>query len=545
MVPIQRAVATDRIWIRNLYCPPVVESQPSHPIAPPAVPSTRPASPPLGQPTPSAPQPSNAPQADPPDEMTAAEPVAPQSTSPLNQSADANFDNVSASDFQSDFASSRASFTSAPTVIGDFAGGGLAQVRTTIPFLFDGYAVVTGAVPTFDLIPTGGINPDLIAFGAGSDGSGDGNIDTFDLSEPLPPTDASLPTGPGISYVNGQAFYTNNQTDTTAQDGIFADGDTWYFVYQFEQNLGPTDDGRAFVPVPSPGVSVRRVKISENFSPEVRSRVFFNYSFFNDAYGGLGDVSRYIFGAEHILVDELFSIEGRVPLAGTYASRQNLDQREDRDPELGNISLIGKLILLRDRNCLWSAGLGVGLPTADDTEITAQGVDYIQIRNRTVLVQPFTAALVRRGKTTLQSFLQLDIPAGADPVLVNSNLSDPVTGNLVEIGEFQDSTFLHWDVSLHRIFYENEQTCGLRTAIANAELHYSASLEESDLVQTGNFTYTNLQPDFRIVNATFGSHLIFGKQSDIVVTPAISIPLRDGFDAQFDYEALVQVNFLR
>jgi hypothetical protein len=82
----------------------------------------------------------------------------------------------------------------------------------------------------------------------------------------------------------------------------------------------------------------------------------------------------------------------------------------------------------------------------------------------------------------------------------------------------------------------------LRSVIANGELHYSGSLQESDFVTSNGLTYTNLQRYFNVVNATARVHLLFGKH--LVVTPAMSIPLRDGLDEQFDYEAIVQVNYL-
>ena len=77
----------------------------------------------------------------------------------------------------------------------------------------------------------------------------------------------------------------------------------------------------------------------------------------------------------------------------------------------------------------------------------------------------------------------------------------------------------------------------------NAELHYTGTLEESDIVQGGGLTYTNLKRNFNIVNATLGAHLVTAK--NFVITPGMTVPLRDGLYKQFDYEAIVQVNYLR
>ncbi len=133
--------------------------------------------------------------------------------------------------------------------------------------------------------------------GTGLDLAGnDGFADTFQLAEPLPPSDAPTSPGPGFTFDGGTAVYTSNVGGaTTPQPGQYVNGSTWYLQYSYTQTLLSPDQGGR--PVPTPGVSVRRIKLSENFSPEVRDRCFASYNFFNDAYGGLGDVSRYTLGA--------------------------------------------------------------------------------------------------------------------------------------------------------------------------------------------------------------------------------------------------------
>ena len=79
--------------------------------------------------------------------------------------------------------------------------------------------------------------------------------------------------------------------------------------------------------------------------------------------------------------------------------------------------------------------------------------------------------------------------------------------------------------------------------LLNAEVHYTGTLNEPDVVRDGSLVYSNLQRHFNIVNATFGSHLVL--PNNIVVSPAMAIPLRGGLDKQFDYEAIVQLNYLR
>ncbi|TWU03298.1 hypothetical protein Pla100_02160 [Neorhodopirellula pilleata] len=571
VVERSRLAAADAHW--NGACPPTIPQHcppsdcnphvyphgpmsPSAPVPPSWYHDSIPLSPgmsaPMGQPS----QPFDPPVTDDPSETPSDEvPPAqsendPPAAAPDDTPATNNFDNINASDFQSSFASTQSSFSAAPTVIGDFAGGGFAQFNTTIRVISSGYAAGFGSPnPTFDLIAPGGSNfPDLISVGPGFDVAGnDSFIDTYDLAEPLPPTDAPLAPGPGFTYDGGTIVYTNGSTGTDAVAGDPLDGDLWYYNYVYTRSLGGIGGGGdgELRPVPSPGVSVRRVKISENYSPEIRDRAFFNYSFFNDFVGGLGDISRFVVGMERVVVEDLFSMEVRLPVAATYGSRQSLNDAEARDMEVGNVAFIGKASLFRGNDFMWVGGLGVSIPTADDTEITMDGFDLVNIENKTVQIQPFTSVLKRWGDWTAQAYMQLDLAANGDPVHVNNNLNDPGLGTLEQVGVFTDSNLMHLDFSLHCLLYQRAQSDnGLNAVISNAELHYTTTLQDADLITQNTFDYTALQNNFDIVNTTLGAHFVFGKKNDFIVTPAMAIPLRDGFDKQFDYEALVQVNYL-
>lgn len=431
------------------------------------------------------------------------------------------------------------SFSSAPTMIGDFQGGGLGQIGgiATQNFSFQApgsyifgspgsqNATIAYEVGS-DLIPN-----DVFTTGLGQDLLGsDGQFDTFSILEPIPPSDAPTSPGPSFSFDGGSAVYAG------AQPGPIADGDLWNVQYSYSSPVGSSHGG---TPVPSPGVSVRRVKISENFSPEVRDRWFMSYSFFNDSFGGLGDISRFVPGFEKVLYEQLISFETRIPFAGTLGSSQVLGAPEDRSAELGNITLITKGVLLRSECFVWSGGLGVGLPTAEDTVVRSGGRDVIRIENETVFLQPFTGMLFRHGNDTfLQGYVQLDVAANGDPVF--ANLAGGAT--LPQVGKFNDSNLMHVDVSVSKSVYRNRCARCLKQVLANAELHYTGTIQDSDFVQGNNFTYTNLKRNFTIVNATFGSHLVMGEH--VVLTPAVAIPLRSGLDEQFDYEAVLQLNYL-
>ncbi|MCM2374921.1 hypothetical protein [Aporhodopirellula aestuarii] len=483
-----------------------------------------------------------------PGDAPVADPFANANQNAAPTSPSTNFDNISSSDLTSSFASTQSSFSAAPTIIGDFQGGGLSQITATITAPFSFHATGTrGALPTYDRIGGGGFNPDVFAVsGTGQSIGGSAFTNHFEIAEPIPPTDANLAPGPGFSFQGGTATYTDTnatQTPSTNDYTNIANGDQWFIEYEYQQLIGGSDESNR--PAPGPGVSVRRVKISENFSPEVRDRGFVNYSFFNDAFGGLGDISRFIAGLEKVLIEDLVSVELRLPVAATYGSDQNLSRPEDRDMEIGNFTIITKLALLRTDKVLWAGGLGIGTPTADDTRISRSGNDLIEIRNESVQIQPFTGVLYRwNDNWSLQGCMQIDIAAGGDPVLVNSNLINPTAGSMDMAGRFRDSTLMHLDVSATRLLYQTrDPQAHLNSLLANAEIHYTSTLEDSDIVSAPNFTYTNLKNQFDIVNATFGTHLVFN--NGLILTPAMSVPLRDGLDEQFDYEAILQVNYIR
>ena len=227
------------------------------------------------------------------------------------------------------------SFSAAPTMIGDFFGGGFSTLSGSQTVSFARFArannISAGGGPgsansilAFE-VGTDTVFNDVFSIGTGLDvaGGGDG-ADTFTINEPVPPSDAPTAPGPNFTFDGGTAVYTNNTTDTTAQPGIYQDGEFWYLQYSYTSAINGAAGTGGLIALPAPGNASRRVKLSENFSPEVRDRVFFNYSFFNDSFGGLGDISRYLLGVERLLCEDV-SFEARLPVAGTYASSQQIN----------------------------------------------------------------------------------------------------------------------------------------------------------------------------------------------------------------------------
>ena len=489
------------------------------------------------------PQPLDAPQP-----LTA---PAPLDAGPAPQTLDSAANNFGTpSNFGSNTGATQGSFSQAPTMLGDFFGGGFSAfggnanfVQTyTLPGVILNNGIGGGpgspnSIIGFDVPPLGSPD-DIVTTGIGTDSSGDGQVDTFFVSEPLPTSDANRPSGPGFVFdpSSSTAVYVGSSGGTAPIDGIYTDGEDWFISYAYTGSFGSSDSSDIILP--SPGVAVRRVKISENYSPDVRDRCYFNYSFFNDAFGGLGDVSRFTFGLERVLVDDLISLELRLPTAATYGSTQQLGGNQVRDYEVGNPTAILKAILLRTENYLWTGGLGVSLPLADDTLLRQDGIDLVRVENESVHLQPFTGLLWSPNqKWALQGLIQVDVAANGDPILSNLDRT-----GIRQIGVFNDSTLITADVAATRVMWTGNHNTRLRSVLANSELHYTGTVQDSDFVSDGNLTYANLADNFNILNATVGAHFVFG--SGLVVTPGMSVPLRDGFDEQFDYEAILQFNWL-
>ncbi len=453
----------------------------------------------------------------------------------------------------SDFGATQGSFSSTPTVIGDFFGGGFSgfQGTQTVTFahLLPGNIQAGGSPGSPNSIiafEIGGDFPhdDIFTTGTGFDSSGNGAIDTFFLAEPLPTSDAPTSPGPGFVFdpSTATAVHSEGAANPLSQEEspvFYFDGDKWFVTYSYKGEVG--GPGTAPIPVPGPGVSTRRVKVAENFSPAIRHRVYLNYSFFNDAFGGLGDISRYTLGVEKVMFEDLISVEFRLPTAATYGSTQTVGTREDRNFEIGNLTIIPKAVLSFDRNYMWSVGVGISVPTADDTRLrNGNGQDLLVVENESVHLLPFTGLLYRINEDiSFQSYMQLDIAANGDPIRGNR-----INDTLPVIGKFNDSTLMHLDVAATRSIYRNQDPNSgwIQQALLNTELHYTATLQDSDVVSASGLRYTNMANHFNIVNATAGFHLLVNDK--LVVTPAIAIPLRNGLDEQFDYEAMVQINYM-
>lgn len=429
------------------------------------------------------------------------------------------------------------SFSAAPTMTGDLFGGGVSQLfgtqRFEVPIQTLQGTILNGQPPgSLNAVlgfGIGGPPTDIFTIGPATATNGGGFASEFAILEPVPPSNATTSPGPGFIFEGGTAVFLG--------PGAFVDGDVWDVQYSYARTIGgPVDPP---VILAGPDVATRRVKIAENFSPEVRDRAYMNYSYFNNTFGGLGDVNRWVLGLEKILVDDMVSVEFRLPMATTLGSRQDINSPGARNYELGNLTTIAKVVMLRDERSIWTAGMGVTAPLADDSRLMQGNQTLLRIRNEAVNLLPFAAVLKRLNEDVIvQLYTQIDID-------VNGNeISGDLTGGpLPVLGRLRDSTLLHIDASYHHTLLRQSRREVIREVIGNAELHYTGSLEKAGVVRGNGLTVTDLAERFDIVNATFSSHWVLG--DNVVVTPGMSIPLTTGMNRQFNFEAVLQLNYLR
>jgi hypothetical protein len=116
------------------------------------------------------------------------------------------------------------------------------------------------------------------------------------------------------------------------------------------------------------------------------------------------------------------------------------------------------------------------------------------------------------------------------------------------IGRLDDQPILFADGSINWWLYRDESPFkkGLTGVVPTIELHYTSTLHDADVIHVGKSGETDVIDirsqinRFDHLNMTFGTHFVFGRGGTI--TPGLVIPLRSGFDKEFDAEFVFEVN---
>ena len=341
----------------------------------------------------------------------------------------------------------------------------------------------------------------------------------FDISEPVPPSDA--PTAPDSSYVYDGG--------TARRPRPFYSGELWDVNYSFSRTY------EVLIPNPAETV-VGRLKIAENTSPIPRDRVFVNYSLFDNVplFPGGVTVNRFSPGFEKTVLDGWGSFEMRFPLASTLDSSFDVDgPAQTGKVQFGDLYMVGKYLLARTDRAALSAGLVVTVPTANDLRVfLSDGEQLVQVRNQTVHLMPFLGWLYAPGRFFAQGFVDVDIDTNGNEVLINQ-----WGRGLMPSGRIQDTTLL--DVNLSTGYWAFRRPA--RHAAAHVqgfapmlELHLTRSLQSADVVSSGGFRIGQPRDDTQFLGLVLGGAIELCNQN--MLTVGYAVPIGNGSDQPFDGE---------
>lgn len=301
----------------------------------------------------------------------------------------------------------------------------------------------------------------------------------------------------------------------------------------------------------------RRFKVMENNNPIPTDRIYFNYHHFHQALSASQrgfNFDRYTFGIEKTFFYETCSLEARLPFgAGLSATQPDPSDAyfggvATTGTEFGNVVLVVKALLRERGSFLWSAGLGVGLPTARDARLVdpQDGTTRLQVNNQATFLQPFVCLLWTPNDLWFgQAFLQFDFDTRGNDVFQSVEQGNP----LVKIGTLNEQSFISWDLKLGRWLYRNRSAPILKGVAPTIELHYLSTLQNADRI-LGPPPSTPLvgSPlnNQNVLNITGGLHCDIGRSSTLNVYG--SAPLKRDRDPvtrvtnSFDAEFGVQFN---
>jgi hypothetical protein len=395
--------------------------------------------------------------------------------------------------------------------------------------------------------------------------------------------------------------------------------------------------------------NISNPKVADDNSPIPRDRFSFRYNFFHDAQQVTGissapgvfdpqlqafvqgtttknyNVNEYTFQFEKTFLNQQASIELRVPFSTGLASKLNLSAANvtgigqgvdlngvplvppvqaiqvvetpqntlgHEDTEWGNLSLIFKGLLCKNNCFAISAGLALGIPTGQDTDVTVtdflgdpafnnlsiQRVRDFHVDNDTWSLSPFIGALWTPGPRFFsQGFLAVDVPLNSSkfsfnetaPIVLNgpfpSGALPGITPPFSVDGRIAEQTLLQVDWGAGFWLMRNPNSSWITGIAPTLELHYTYTLDNAQIINlphdtTGvitpipgappgtvqlssapNPTIGNLRNRLDILDLTVGTTFAVGQRC--TVAPAFSFPLRGGDDRTYDWEFQLQFNY--
>ncbi|MEN1680653.1 MAG: hypothetical protein AAGJ46_13775 [Planctomycetota bacterium] len=325
------------------------------------------------------------------------------------------------------------------------------------------------------------------------------------------------------------------ETEETAVNEATQFDVTLPFTVTFGDQLFTPASIKMIVPSPSAGDVVGRVRLQDNNSPIPRDRIYFDYSFFHNVpFTPTGvSVNRFSPGFEKTFWDGIGSIDVRAPMAATFSTDVVADGATAVDKyEFGNIAVSTKLLLVSTERLAIAAGMGVSLPTADDLRISMMdGTELVTVNNDSVHLLPYVAAIYANEKSYVQSFLTFDFDTNGSGVDANTSGS-----GLERIGTWNDQHLVSLSTGYGRwLFINSDPYARLQRLTATAELHYTQTMNDSDVVSSGIYQVGTANDNLSLVNATIGGHMTLHTTT---LTAGYTVPLSDEdrvFDGEFRF----------
>jgi hypothetical protein len=394
--------------------------------------------------------------------------------------------------------------------------------------------------------------------------------------------------------------------------------------------------------------SIVNSSVAENNSPVPADRLYFRYNFFSDSQAVTGlspnsitvpgatgvfiqlpetkkyDSNIYTFGAEKTFLDGCVSVELRAPVVTSLASHNTLSVADvtgsvpgtdsngnplfstvttpqntlgHEDTEFGDLTVILKGLIYRNRSCGWyvSGGLGVLIPTGEDTHVTVidvastassavisgQREKDITIANDTWSLSPFLAALYTpNDRLFTQGFASVEVPVGSSRITYSDRqllghfgpaVDALAEGSLVPpfsvASSIREQYLVHLDWNVGYWVYQNPGERWLSGVAPCFEVHYTGTLNNADRVQLpgdatarevnpanpiGSILTGNFPPEtgpvvggpaghVHIVDLTAGTTFTFGDRTMLAV--AATVPVTSGDNKTFNWEFQLQLNY--
>ncbi|MBI1916882.1 MAG: hypothetical protein HYS12_19415 [Planctomycetes bacterium] len=361
------------------------------------------------------------------------------------------------------------------------------------------------------------------------------------LEQQLDPTVVGISSAtvnvPGTGTFSATSSSGSTTTGTLSYDTLF----TTAVLRQVLLASAISNAGTAFIPSPSAGGVVGRVKTSEDNSPLPRDRVFFTYDYFNSVpTAANNDVRRYTPGFEKTFFDRNASIEFRFPFASTVSSDINLDSiASSTRTQFGNMDITLKGLLYGTDRLYVASGLSLTVPTGDDVRVSmGDGTNLIRIKNEAVLLTPYIAALAMPTERIFaQTWFQIGFDANGNGV--SANLAG--TG-LQGVGRLNEQQLLQVDTQLGYFLYRaSDPGAWVRSIAPYVELHYNSTLGGPDKIALGGFFLGDTRGSYSELNLTSG--FISQVRDNFTMSFGVVAPLRSSDNRSFDYQIGLRANY--